>query len=455
MRITPLFVSSLLLGFVTTPALDAAESWPGWRGPLKTGEAPRSNPPIEFGPEKNLKWTTEIPGTGKGTPIVYGDRVYVLATEGVGEEIAPAESDEPESEGRGGRGRRGRNRGIQPTRNQQFVVIALDRSDGSVVWRDVATERLPHEGTHPDGSWASASAVTDGDVLLAYFGSFGLFAYTIDGERLWEVQLGEMQTRNSFGEGTSPAIHGDTVVIQWDHEGDDFIVALDRMTGDEKWRRPRDEPTTWATPLVVEVDGKAQVIANATNAIRAYDLETGETVWECTGMTTNAIPSPVVADGVVYIMSGFRGSNLLAIRLAGAKGDITDTAQILWSHDKDTPYVPSPLLVDGRLYFLKVNTGILSCFDVATGESKFGPTRLESVANVYASPVAGGGRIYLAGRDGEVEVIEAGPEYKVLATNKFDDGFDASPAIVGNELYLRGRNHVYCFATDAGAAREF
>ncbi len=449
-----LLLAPLLLGCVTATTAEAAEAWPRWRGPLGTGEAPGSNPPVTFGLDENLRWRAEIPGKGKGTPIVLGDRVYVLTAVGVGDEIEPEEEEEEDDGGRGRRGRRG-SRGIQPTQTQRFLVLALDRATGEEVWRDVCAERLPHEGTHQDASWASASAVTDGEVLLAYFGSFGLFAYDLDGKRLWEKQLGEMRTRRSFGEGSSPAVHGETVVVQWDHEEDDFIVALDRKTGKERWRRERDEPTTWATPLVVEVDGRAQVIANGTNAIRAYDLETGDTVWECGGMTVNAIPTPVHADGVVYVMSGFRGSALLAIRLSGAKGDLAGGDHVVWSHDRDTPYVPSPLLVDGKLYFLKVNTGILTCFDVEAGEPLYGPMRLESVANVYASPVAGGGRVYLAGRDGEVEVIEIGPEYKLLASNEFDDGFDASPAIVGNELYLRGRNHVYCFATGADEAREF
>ena len=440
-------LSTLALALMPADGDRPEGAWPHWRGPVHTGEAPSGNPPIEFGEDRNLRWKVEIPGKGKASPIVYGDRVYVLTARGTGEMV---EVPEPEESGdRGGRrGRRGRRSGISPTEIQEFVVLALDREDGSVVWESVANRKLPGEGTHGDGSWASGSAVTDGEVLLAHFGSQGLFAYSLDGEKQWEKQLGQMRTRNGFGEGSSPAIHEDYVVVQWDHEGDSFIVALDRNTGEERWRRERDEVTSWATPLIVEVDGRMQVIANATSRIRGYDLETGEDVWECGGMTTNAIPTPIHRDGVVYVMSGFRGSALVAIALEGAEGDITGSEHVLWSFGKDTPYVPSGVLHDGLLYFVKGNNGVLSIFDVDDGERVFGPERLETIENVYASPVAVNGRIYLAGRDGGVEVLKHGPTYELLAKTRLEEGFDASPAIAGDELYLRGAQHLYCFAAE-------
>lgn len=331
--------------------------------------------------------------------------------------------------------------------------MAIHKESGDVQWSKVVNEGVPHEGTHGDGSWASASAVTDGELILAHFGSNGLYALDMQGEILWEKQLGKMRTRNGFGEGASPAIWGETILVQWDHEGDSFVVALDRKTGDEKWRHERDEVTSWATPVVVEVDGKAQAICNATEMIRGYDLETGDVIWECGGMTTNAIPTPVIQDGMAYIMSGFRGSKLVAIELAGAEGDITDSQHVKWSFDKDTPYVPSPLLHGELLYFLKSNSGILSVFDIQKGERVLGPERLESVRNVYASPVAAKGRVYIVSRDGDCEVLEVeqgddGAELKVLARNHIDEGVDASPTLLGDAIFLRGQNHLYCFAED-------
>ena len=219
------------------------------------------------------------------------------------------------------------------------MVLAFDRETGDIVWERVAHEALPHEGHQlPNGTYASGSAVTDGERIYAFFGSWGLYAYDLDGELLWEVDLGTRYMRNAFGEGTTPALYGDTLVVTWDHiGGQSFVAALDARTGEERWRSNRDEIDTWATPLVVEHDGRAQVVTPAMDQVYSYDLETGETVWRSRGTTMNAIPSPVHADGMVYVTSGYRGNNLQAIRLADARGDIAGTDAIVWQLDRDTP----------------------------------------------------------------------------------------------------------------------
>ena len=245
-----------------------------------------------------------------------------------------------------------------------------------------------------------------------------------------------------FGEGSSPALFGDTLVVNWDHEGQDFIVALDKKSGKELWRTERDEPTSWATPIVVVSGGKPQVITSATNRVRSYDLATGALLWETRGMTENVIPSPVSAGGMAYLASGFRGSALLAVRLRDAHGDITGKPAVAWSYDRDTPYVPSPLLYKDGLYFMKSNSAVLTRIDVATGKASY-TQRLDGLTNVYASPVAASGRVYVMGRDGVAAVLAAGPEPRILATNRLDDGFDASPALVGDEMYLRGQKYLY------------
>jgi outer membrane protein assembly factor BamB len=203
--------------------------------------------------------------------------------------------------------------------------------------------------------------------------------------------------RNEFGEGSTPALHGNYLVVVWDHfvPGASFIVTLDKRTGKELWRAKRDEIDTWATPLVVEQDGRAQVIVNGMNRLRSYDLETGSIVWEAPGTTMNPIPSPVAADGMVFATSGFRGNNLKAIRLAGAKGDISNSGAIVWTLDRDTPYVPSPLLYNGILYLLKTNSGILSAFDAKSGKPHYQAQRLDGVGEVFSSPVGAAGRVYI------------------------------------------------------------
>jgi outer membrane protein assembly factor BamB len=438
MRRLLIIAALLLLSLSRNSMAEAGSSadnyWPQWRGPRATGVAPHADPPVEWSEAKNVAWKTEIPGKGSASPIVWGDSVYVLTAVPTGESLKAEAESSP-----GDRGPRG----IQPTQAQQFTILAIRRADGSVAWRKILREAVPHEGTHATGTWASNSPVTDGEHIYAYFGSHGLYCLDMEGNLVWEKDLGDMQTRRSFGEGSSPALAGNTILVNWDHEGDSFIVALDKRTGDEIWRKDRDEITSWSTPLIVEHEGRQQAIVNATGKVRSYDLSNGEIIWEASGMTVNVIPTPVYVDGLVLVTSGFRGNALLAIRLDGAKGDITGTDSIVWSLDKDTPYTPSPLLYGDQIYFTKTNDGILSSYNARSGEKYFGPVRLDEVPNIYASPVGASGRVYIAGRDGATLVIENGPDFKVLAVNELDDGFDASPALAGKELYLRGMKSLY------------
>ena len=404
--------------------------WPHWRGPQATGVSPSGNPPVKWDENKNIRWKTVLPGKGHATPIIWGETVFVTTAVPTDREI-----ENPEKGG-----------GISPTHFLKFELMALDRKTGSILWQRTARQQAPHEGTHATGSWASNSPVTDGEHVYAHFGSFGLYCYDMNGKLIWEKDLGDMSVRLTFGEGSSPVLHGDKIVILWDHQGQSFIVALDKRTGEELWKVDRDEETSWSSPLVVEHGGRTQIITSATNRTRSYDLETGDLIWDTSGVTLNAIPSPVASDDLVFVMSGFRGNILQAIRFGSAKGDITDSKEIAWEYDRDTPYVPSPLLYGNILYFLKSNSGVLSCFDATTGESHYGPKRLEGLEGVYASPVGADNRVYLPAQNGTTMVIERGPEFKILAQNSLPDAFDASPAIVGKELYLRGHKALYCIS---------
>ena len=454
-RLTTIGVTCLALAWaipIAAQSSDAERFWGQWRGPDATGVARHGNPPIEWSETKNIRWKVEIPGRGSASPIVWGDKVFLLTAVPLGDPVpqaTAADAPQPPPAGRGrGTRRRGRGRARPAIAMHRFMVMAIDRQSGDVVWERVAREAVPHEGhQEPNGTYASGSAVTDGEYLFAFFGSWGLYAYDMDGTLQWEIDLGTRFMRNAFGEGTTPALHGDTLVVTWDHiGGQSFIVALDTRTGAERWRANRDEIDTWATPLIVEHEGRAQVITPAMDRVYSYDLETGEIVWQSRGTTMNAIPSPVHADGIVYVMGGYRGNNLQAIRLADASGDIAATDAILWQLDRDTPYVPSPLLYDDALYLIKSNDGILSVFDPLTGQPHYQRQRLQGVPNVFASPVGAAGRVYITGRDGTTLVIKQGDEYEVLASNTLDDGFDASPAIVGDEIYLRGYRYLYAIA---------
>jgi outer membrane protein assembly factor BamB len=418
------------------PALGAQkgadEFWPQWRGPRMSGVSASATPPGEWSESKNVRWKIEIPGRGSASPVVWGDRVFVLTAVPAGGDVADPHAP----------------RGGLPVRGvHRFVIMAINREDGKVVWQQTAREAEPHEASHNDnGTWASSSAITDGEHVIAPFESQGIYAYDMNGKLVWQKDLGDKYMRNTFGEGSTPALHKDRLFYVWDHQKESFIIALDKRTGRELWRVRRDEIDTWATPLVVEHGGVTQVIVPGMNRVRSYDAATGQIVWETAGLTMNPIPSPVYGDGMVFLTSGFRGNSLKAVRLDGAKGDITNTPAVAWTMDRDTPYVPSPLLYEGILYFLKTNNGLLTAVDAKTGKPHYQAQRIEGVPNVFASPVAAAGKIFVVGRDGATAVIKPGPTLQVVATNTLDDHFDASPALVGGEMYLRGVKSLYCVA---------
>ncbi len=436
----------------TEQTLNFEGNWHHWRGPLKNGTAVNANPPLTWSESENIRWKVLIPGMGHATPIIWEDKIFIQTAiktekpieeekqEDDSEEFNPFSSFLPQQRDRGGR-----NDGIGI--HFQFKLLTLNRSDGSVIWEKTLRVSEPHEGIHNDGSYASNSPITDGEHIYAYFGSRGLYCLDMKGNIKWEKDIGQMRKRNSFGEGSCPIIHGDTIVVVQDHEGQSFIIALDKHTGDELWRKDRDERTTWTSPIVVEHYGISQIIVPATNRSMSYDLANGDVLWECSGMTSNVIPSPVAKGEHVYLISGFRGAALQAVNLANAAGDITDSDEaIVWEYNRDTPYVPSPLLHGDIIYFIKGNNAILSAVNVNTGTHLYGPERLGSVSGVYASIVGAADRVYVAGRNGTVAVIQHGPELEILAENTLDDSFNASPAIVGSEIYLRGTQYLYCIA---------
>jgi outer membrane protein assembly factor BamB len=424
------FLSALLLSFWVAPAL--AENWGHWRGPTGNGAAVDANPPTEWSPTKNVKWKVEIPGRGSGSPVVWGNQVFVVtAVNAAGQQSG---GEQP------GGGRRGG--GALPT--LQFVLLCIDRSDGSVQWQRVATVAKPHQGTHSTNGFASASPCTDGTHVYAHFGSRGLYCYTMDGDLKWKrTDFEPMITRSSFGEGSSPTLAGDKILVPYDHEGQSYLYALNKLTGETIWRAERDEPTCWATPLVVEHAGKKQVVMNGQTCARAYDLETGQELWRCGGQTERPVASAVAANGLVLIGSGFRGSFLGAFRLDGS-GDIEGSKSVAWTLDRDTPDIASPLLSDGRLYFHKGKSGSLSCIDAATGKAHYTANRIPGVSSTYASPMAAGGHVYLTGRSGTTVVIKDDDELNIVATNSVGEGVDATPAPVDNQLFIRGERHLFC-----------
>ncbi len=413
-----LLMLALLSGSLPTAR---ADDWAHWRGPLGNGVAPDARPPLGFGADSHVRWKTEIPGRGSSSPVVQGDRVFVTT--------AVPSADDPDT--------------------FDFRLLCLDRATGKERWSRTAVTAKPHEGTHQTNGFASASPCTDGRHVWAHFGSRGLFCFTIDGEPVWNRDFGDMHVRNGFGEGSSPTVHGDVILVPWDHEGPSALFCLDARTGKTIWETPRDEPTGWCTPLVArDRSGREQVIMNGQTAARGYDLATGKELWRCAGQTQRPCASAVASDGTAWVGSGFRGAFLAAFDLAGS-GDLEGGKSVLWTHARNTPDVASPLLSRGRIWFYKDKSGLLTCLDAATGKPLFETARLEGLNATYASPIAAAGRVYLTDRRGTIVVVADAPALEILATNSVGEGVDATPAAAGDALFVRGERHLFCFADDA------
>jgi len=422
----------------TNSAADSLRYWPQWRGPLANGVAPQANPPVKWSEKKNIRWKVELPGRGHSSPIVFGDRVYVMAAAPVGKAQKPVFDSAP-----------GVHDSVPVTQTNQYFVMALSRSDGRVLWKTVVREEWPHEGGHETGSPASNSPVTDGELLYAFFGSRGLYCLDTNGAVKWHKDLGKMHTLHAHGEGSSPVLNGDTLIVNWDHEANSFLYAFDRRTGEQRWKVARDEKTSWSTPLIVEHEGKPQVIVSATKRVRGYDLPTGAQLWECAGLTDNVVSSPVYWKGIVIAGNSYYSQAMVAIRLAGAQGDISATTNVAWRLNRLTPYVSSPLLYDDTLYHLRHNQNILVRLDPATGNPRGEPLRLDGIRDfIFSSPVGAAGRIYVTGRDGSTVVLRHDRENATLAVNHLDDSFSASAALADKELYLRGEKFLYCIAEE-------
>ncbi len=414
--------------------LPAEARWDHWRGPFHTGVAP-GNAPTRWSDTTNVAWKVEIAGRGHSSPVVWGDRIFVTTAIPTGRSMPPAEAASRPAFGDGGAGAHEEHR---------FEVMALNRADGSVVWRQVATVQAPHEGYHHMyGSFASHSPATDGERVYASFGSRGLFVYDMDGRLVWEKDFGvRMQMFLGFGEGVGPVVEDGRLILLFDHDGDSFITMLDAATGDEIWRTDRDEGTNWSTPLVITHAGRKQIVVGATQKVRAYEFDTGRLIWEVAGLGMNTIPRPVHYEDLVLVMSGFRNPALFAIRL-GREGDLTGTDAIVWTMNRGLSYTASPVLHEGKLYFV-TDSGMVSSVDASTGEPAYQQVRLPRPYNFKASPVAAGGNLYLATEEGDVLVAPLGAPFDIVATNTLTgQSFVASPAIAGGDIFLRSRTHLF------------
>ena len=416
-------------------AQESDSQWGQWRGPLGTGESTTATPPSRWSETENVKWKTKLPGLGHSSPVVWGETIVVTSAVPFGEKFNPIPDTAP-----------GAHDNLTVSQKFKFVAIGVSRVDGTIKWQTELHEAIPHEGAHVSGSLASASPVTDGKHVIVSFGTYGIYCLDLDGILIWKKTLGKMNTKHGHGEGASPVMFEETLVVNWDHEGESFLVALNKSTGQEIWRKPRKEVTSWSSPIVYSHKGSPQVIVAGTSAVRGYDLKTGGIIWECSGLSNNIVATPIAHDGMVFVGSSYEIKSMFAIDLENAKGDITGTQNVVWKRATRTPYVPSPLLYRGNLFFLRHYQGVLSIVEAKTGEESIGPFRMNGVRNIYASPVAADGKIFITDRDGITLVVSETEMPRMLSVNRLDDRFSATIALAGSELFLRGENSLYCIA---------
>lgn len=437
-----LIISSLVFG-----SENYNDNWPSWRGPLVTGEALNGAPPIEWSETRNVKWKTPIPGKGLSTPVVWGDQIFITTA---------IELDQKATEEAIKRQKKKSNilmRTLGMSKRtkyfQQFVVYSINRNTGKINWEQIVREQYPHEGVQKNGSWASPSCITDGEHMIASFGSYGMYCFDMKGNLIWEKDLGDMHIAGTFGEGTSPVIYKHKLIIVWDHEEQSKIYVLDKNTGKEIWQKKRNEKTTWATPVVVELDKQIQIIVTGKTSM-GYNLTNGEIVWQLDGLGGDIIPCPVFDGEMAFLMSAdaIGSKKVQAINLTTAKGNLENSEALIWIQGKKAPYVPSPLLKDGKLYYLQGSSSKMTCTDAKTGQIYYDTEKANGMRSAYASPVAANGMIYIIDRNGLCSVIKEGAGFEVVAQNQLDDKFDASPAIVGSDLILRGLKNLYCISRE-------
>ncbi len=434
---------SFVLSSVLALAFEAeTENWVQWRGPTADGVAgDGARPPLHWDRNSNALWIANLPGEGTATPIVFDDQIFVLSAEKTSRRSPKPVLNDVNA------------KTVPDEFFYRFIVTSIDRNTGAERWQRIATEQVPHEGRHATNTYAAGSPTTDGERLYVSFGSRGTFCYTLNGELIWQVDLGQMRTRFGWGEAITPVLVDDLLIINWDQEIGSYITALDKRTGKMVWKVDRPgEVTSWNTPLITSIDDKQIVIVNGTGSAKAYEAKTGDLLWECGGQTTNAIPSPIRFEDTAICMSGYRGACGCAIPL-NSIGDVTDKGLVRWKVSQGTPYVPSPIISGQKLLFTAGNTDVLSCLDVRTGKSLMERKRLSGVDSLYASPMVANGHIYFAGRLGTTVVVKDNENLDIVAVNELEDAIDASPVAVNDQLILRSWTKLYCFQDAPIAAR--
>lgn len=424
-----------------------AQNWPSFRGPNASGVAWGANLPTTWNAEKsqNIVWKTAIPGLSHASPIVWGNRIFVIT----------AISSNPDAKFNP------KDRGISLSTDDAkhtWRIFALDKKTGRIIWEKTAYEGVPRAKRHVKATQANSTPTTDGRYVVALFGSEGLSCYDMDGSLVWKKDLGVLNPglwddkNSSWGHASSPVIYRDLVIVQADGHQQSFIAAFNLKDGREVWRVNRGEITSWTTPTIYQGKNRTELIANGGRFIRSYDPLTGKEIWRfADGDTQVKMQAPLVAHDLIYITGGYPAGRPMYAFRPGAVGDISlqpgqETNDfIAWRSSKGSPYTPTPIIY-GDLFYTCADNGVFSAYNAKSGELVY-QERIPS--SFSASPIAADGKLFLASQDGDVYVVKAGPKFELLATNSMGEPLMATPAISANNLIIRSERYIYSVQENA------
>src|SRR5499427_1326737 len=442
------FFALLTVAVLVCADAAALDRWPQFRGPESLGVAEDAGLPDTWSSTQNVAWKTDVPGTGWSSPVVWGDRIFLTS-------VISADKQEAPKKGLYFGGNR-----LEPPKDEhRWMVYSLDWKSGRILWEREVHRASPKSPRHLKNSYASETPVTDGERIYAYFGNVGLFCFDMNGKLLWSKKWGPFATRYGWGTAASPVLYKDRIFVVNDNDTESFMIALNKKTGDQIWRVEREQGTNWATPYIWENGSRTEIITPGTKKVRSYDLD-GKPLWEFTGMSSIAIPTPFSRHGLLYIASGYVGDQVrpaYAIK-PGASGDIslkageTSNKFIAWYQAQGGPYNPSPL-VYGDFYYTLYDRGFFTCHDAKTGVEIYPKVRIDPGVNAFtSSPWAYNGKIFCLSEDGDTFVIQSGKEYKLIGKNSLDEMCMATPAIVRGSLIIRTAAKLYKI-TKGGASK--
>lgn len=445
-RTRSLILAGLLLLLMMQPFARGQENWPRFRGPNADGVAPdNARLPTTWTTTDNVKWVADVPGWGWSCPIVSGNRVFLTSVVGDEENLTPSKGLYL------GQGVRDPAKGLH-----HWMVYCFDLNTGEKLWQHEAHAGEPKVPRHPKSTYAAETPTTDGERLFVLFGDLGLYCYDLNGKPAWSQPIEPKKTFFDYGAAASPVVVNGQVIVVYDNLEESWIAAFDTKTGDERWRTPREETHSWATPFVWKNELRTEIVVPGKKRNRSYSLG-GQLLWEFDGNMSNlVIPSPFAAHGLCYIASGYIGDNhrpTFAVR-PGASGDIAPEGDfeasefIAWYQGKSSPYNPSQIVYGDYLYTL-YDRGLLTCHDANTGEEVYGKQRFSPSGSFTASPWAGNGFLFFLSEEGLTYVVKAGPDFEIVETNQLDELCLASPAVVGDKLLIRTASRLYCLTEGA------